>query len=61
MQIKYMFIILSVCTAAIAKVMVFWVMTPCSLINKYKRFGEKYCLHRQGQNEQDEKTVNLYK
>jgi hypothetical protein len=28
--------------------MFFWVLVPCRLISRYKRFGETYCLHLQG-------------
>jgi len=24
---------------------VFWAMTPCSFVRRYKRFTETYCLH----------------
>jgi hypothetical protein len=27
---------------------VFWVVTPCGLAGRYKRFGDTYCLHLQG-------------
>jgi hypothetical protein len=26
----------------------FWVLTLCSLVGRYQRFGETYCLHLQG-------------
>jgi hypothetical protein len=26
----------------------FWVLVPCRLVGRCHRFGEKYCLHRQG-------------
>jgi hypothetical protein len=26
----------------------FWVVTPCGLVGRYKRFGGTYCLHLQG-------------
>jgi hypothetical protein len=29
-------------------VLFFWVVTPCGLINRYRRFGGTYCLHLQG-------------
>jgi hypothetical protein len=28
----------------------FWVVTPCRLVGRHQRFGEKYCLHLQGWN-----------
>jgi hypothetical protein len=27
--------------------LVFWVVTPCGLVGRYRRFGETYCLHLQ--------------
>jgi hypothetical protein len=32
-------------TACIFRVLVFWIMTPCSLVYGYQRFGGNYCLH----------------
>jgi hypothetical protein len=31
------------------QVAVFWVMTPCSDVVGYRRFGGPYCLHLQGE------------
>jgi hypothetical protein len=30
--------------------MLFWVVMPCRLVDRYQRFGETYCLHLQGRN-----------
>jgi hypothetical protein len=30
------------------KTTAFWDMTPCTLVERYQRFGEKYYLHSQG-------------
>jgi hypothetical protein len=27
--------------------LLFWVVTPCRLVGRYRRFGETYCLHTQ--------------
>jgi hypothetical protein len=29
------------------KIVIFWIVTPCSLIDDYQDFGEKRCLHLQ--------------
>jgi hypothetical protein len=29
-------------------VLVFWIVTPCGLVDRYQRFGETYYLHFQG-------------
>jgi hypothetical protein len=31
------------------QVEVFWVVTPCSVVVGYQRFGEVFCLHLQGE------------
>jgi hypothetical protein len=36
-------------TAVIFQAEVFWVVTPCSVIVGYHRFGGSYCLHLQGE------------
>jgi hypothetical protein len=28
---------------------VFWLVTPCSVVVGYRRFGSPYCLHLQGE------------
>jgi hypothetical protein len=35
-------------TAAIFEVEVFWVVTSCSVVVAYRRFGEPCCFHLQG-------------
>jgi hypothetical protein len=30
------------------KMIMFWAVTPCGLVDRYQRFGGKYCLHLQG-------------
>jgi hypothetical protein len=39
-----------VLTAVNTKIAVFWVVTPCSLVEVYQRFGGNFCLHHQGLN-----------
>jgi hypothetical protein len=34
-------------TAVIAQILVFWVVTPSSLVGGYRSFGGKCCLHLQ--------------
>jgi hypothetical protein len=36
-------------TAMNIQVVVFWVVTPCSDVIGYQRFGGPCCLHRQGE------------
>jgi hypothetical protein len=35
-------------TAVKIQIEVFWVVTPCSVVLGYRRFGGPYCLHLQG-------------
>jgi hypothetical protein len=37
-----------VLTAAKMLMLFFWIVTPCTLVGRYQRFGETYCLHLQG-------------
>lgn len=34
--------------AASTRLLLFWVVTPCSLVGRYRRFGRSYFLHLQG-------------
>jgi hypothetical protein len=34
-------------TAVKMSMLVFWVVTPCELVCRYRRFGETYCRHLQ--------------
>jgi hypothetical protein len=36
--------------AVFIQIIVFWLMTPCSLTNEYKRFREKCCFRPQCRN-----------
>jgi hypothetical protein len=42
-----------VLTAASMKMVVFWVVAPCSLVNLYRRFRGSCCLHHQGDRPDD--------
>jgi hypothetical protein len=35
-------------TAVKISMLVFWVVTPCGFVGRYKRFGGIYCIHLQG-------------
>jgi hypothetical protein len=35
----------SVLTAVNMSMLVYWVVTPCGLVGRYKRFGGTYCFH----------------
>jgi hypothetical protein len=37
-----------VLTAVKMSMLVFWVVTPCELVDRHQRFGGAYCLHLQG-------------
>jgi hypothetical protein len=41
------FVGFEVLTAVSTKMVVFWVATPCSLVEVYQRFRGPYCLHHQ--------------
>jgi hypothetical protein len=53
-----MFVRFQVLTAASMKVTVFWDVTPCSLVEVYRRFRGACCLHHQGGC--PEASVNFY-
>lgn len=40
---------LEVLLAVVMKTEVDWDLTPCKLVNSYRRFGESKCLHLEGQ------------
>jgi hypothetical protein len=42
------FVAFQVLTAVCTKMAVFWVVTPCSLVEVYQRFRGPCCLHHQG-------------
>jgi hypothetical protein len=43
------------------KIVVFWDVTPCTLVNRYQRFGGICCLHLQGDTEGSSKVFdNMY-
>jgi hypothetical protein len=37
-----------VITAVKMSLMVFWAVTPCGIVDRYRRFGGTYCLQLQG-------------
>jgi hypothetical protein len=45
----------------IFKTSIFWVVTPCSLLAGYQRFGGACCLHLQDPNEWAQDVVRLYR
>jgi hypothetical protein len=66
--IKEDFVRLQVLTAVSMKMAVFWVVSPCGLVEVYQRFRGGFCLHHQGDERwaimeatsTSEKSVNFY-
>jgi hypothetical protein len=41
------------------QVMLFWLITPCSLVSRYQCFGGTYYLHVQGKSEDGDSMLHL--
>jgi hypothetical protein len=45
----------------VVQIVVFWVVTPCSLVGRYQHLEGTYCFHLQGQSMWGKESVELYK
>jgi hypothetical protein len=53
----FIFVAFEVLTATSMRMVVFWVVAPCDLVEIYGRFSGACCLHNQGDDVEDSKDL----